>query len=442
MPRRAAALQAGAYCALLLVRWAGSQPAPFVVRAGAGEPRARAPPAAAPATCAGGQLPAAPPRDAAAWRASGWCSRDEPCPDEAVRAFARTNALERRLAAQPAAAAALGERRFLVCKPMGGIGNWVAGLLSCAAVAMATNRSLLLARPPPTSADKTTSYDLPVETLFDFPIDMSLSVLGHDVADVPFLVDGSGRARNEGHFHMIDLRAHDLLCHNLSLTVAAPVAVMPAHLWLAVVTRNAHHAPYFRRHFGADTYGAPLFTQFVGPWLLRPRARIMDLVHQLERAVTGGSRITGPMVGLQVGVNCEARGWHPRIEFAGEAGYGNRPDAMCRRDTRTHSMYIREHILFIAIEAGHGVRPDAMCSRATRAHSMYIREHIVYITGEAGHGNRPIGICRSTARGVRGGVCALRLFLCACLAPRQVSFAIYVGLFCHIHRSLLPYTCV
>lgn len=216
-------------CAELVLQCVGSQPAPFIVRAGAGEARARTAPDSSPPPCT--RMPVAAPRDAATWRTSCWCRQNEPCPDEAVDAFVRIHTLERWLATQSPTAQAL--RNFLVCKPMGGIGNWITGFLSCAAVAMATNRSLLLARPPPTPADKTTSYDLPVENLFDFPVDMSLSVLGLDVADVPFLVDESGRARNEGYLHMIDLRAHDLLCHNLSLTVAAPLAVMPAHLWLA-----------------------------------------------------------------------------------------------------------------------------------------------------------------------------------------------------------------
>jgi len=216
-------------CAELVMQCVGSQPAPFIVRAGVGESRARPAPDSAPPPCTG--TPAAAPRNASAWRTSCWCRREEPCPDEAVDAFVRMHTRERWLATQSPTAQELG--KFLVCKPMGGIGNWVTGLLSCAAVAMATNRSLLLARPPPTPADKTTSYDLPVETLFDFPVDMSLSVLGRDVEDVPFLVDESGIARNEGYLHMIDLRAHDLLCHNLSLTLTAPLAVMPAHLWLA-----------------------------------------------------------------------------------------------------------------------------------------------------------------------------------------------------------------
>jgi len=232
MVQGASVLLAG-LCAELVLMCVGSQPAPFIVRAGAGESRARALPSPdpSPPPCTG--MPAAAPRDASAWRTSCWCREllEEQCPDEAVDAFVRMHTRERWLATQSPTAQGLGN--FLVCKPMGGIGNWVTGLLSCAAVAMATNRSLLLARPPPTPTDKTTSYDMPVETLFDFPVDMSLSVLGRDVADVPFLVDESGRARNEGYLHMIDLRAHDLLCHNLSLTVAAPLAVMPAHLWLA-----------------------------------------------------------------------------------------------------------------------------------------------------------------------------------------------------------------
>jgi hypothetical protein len=63
-------------------------------------------------------------------------------------------------------------------------------------------------------------------------------------------------------------------------------------MWLAAITRNPHHAPYFRRHFGADAYDAPLFAQFVGPWLLRPRPHIMHLVHVVQPSSSSSSSTT------------------------------------------------------------------------------------------------------------------------------------------------------
>ena len=79
------------------------------------------------------------------------------------------------------------DERFLVCKPLGGIGNFIAGLLSCLAIALITDRQLLLAPPPKTSRDNVSTYEEPISSLFDFPLDMSLRILG--VEDVPFLVD-------------------------------------------------------------------------------------------------------------------------------------------------------------------------------------------------------------------------------------------------------------
>lgn len=197
-------------------------------------------------------------------------------------------------------------QRFLVCKPMGGIGNWIAGLVSCAALAMATERSLLLARPPPTPAEKTTSYDLPVDSLFTFPIDMSLAVLGSDVSDIPFLTDEHGAARDEGHLQMVDLRSHDLLCVNLTSVFHRPLAVMPAHLWLGAITRNIVHRSYFQTNFGTDAFGVAPFAQFLGPWLLSPRPDILAMVHKLEEsllqktALDAAAPLEGPVIGLQI----------------------------------------------------------------------------------------------------------------------------------------------
>ena len=101
-----------------------------------------------PALCRAMAMPSRPPRDISEWHASGWCGEDDQCPNEAVGRFVRKHIVERKLAKQYPGA--LVDRRFIVCKPMGGLGNWIAGLLSCAAMAMATNRSMLLAPPPPT----------------------------------------------------------------------------------------------------------------------------------------------------------------------------------------------------------------------------------------------------------------------------------------------------
>jgi len=135
---------------------------------------------------------------------------------------------------------------------------------------------------------------------------MSLAVLGRDVADVPFLTDERGAARDEGHLQMVDLRSQDLLCVNLSQTFHRPLAVMPAHLWLGAITRNTVHGPYFRANFGVDAYGVAPFVQSVGPWLLSPRPDILAQVHKLEASLLQKSRLhtaaplTGPVIGLQM----------------------------------------------------------------------------------------------------------------------------------------------
>jgi hypothetical protein len=79
------------------------------------------------------------------------------------------------------------DERFLVCKPLGGIGNFVAGLLSCLAIALITDRQLILAPPPRASRDNVSTYEQPISSMFDFPLDVSLRILGVD--DIPFLVD-------------------------------------------------------------------------------------------------------------------------------------------------------------------------------------------------------------------------------------------------------------
>ena len=102
------------------------------------------------------------PSDPLAWRVSGWCRDNQhACPDDMLAAYLRMhNATRRRLeeaAAAPEGAVHKllleGGARLLACKPMGGIGNYIAGVLSCFAMALATNRSLLLARPPRTPKD-------------------------------------------------------------------------------------------------------------------------------------------------------------------------------------------------------------------------------------------------------------------------------------------------
>ena len=80
-------------------------------------------------------------------------------------------------------------RRFLVCKPLGGIGNFIAGLLSCLGIALITDRHLLLAPPPKVRPDSVSAYDEPISSLFDFPLDLSLATLGPGIDDVPFLTD-------------------------------------------------------------------------------------------------------------------------------------------------------------------------------------------------------------------------------------------------------------
>ncbi len=44
-----------------------------------------------------------------------------------------------------------------------------------------------MAPPPRASRDNVSTYEKPISDLFDFPLDMSLRILG--VEDVPFIVD-------------------------------------------------------------------------------------------------------------------------------------------------------------------------------------------------------------------------------------------------------------
>jgi hypothetical protein len=81
--------------------------------------------------------------------------------------------------------------KYLVCKPLGGIGNFVAGLLSCLAIALVTKRHLLLAPPPASPRDNISAYEHPISSFFDFPIDMTLGILGEGINDVPFLFEPS-----------------------------------------------------------------------------------------------------------------------------------------------------------------------------------------------------------------------------------------------------------
>ncbi|KAJ1493815.1 hypothetical protein T484DRAFT_1878758 [Baffinella frigidus] len=67
------------------------------------------------------------------WRDRGWCGgAPEPCPDRLIASFVSRQAQERAKGKQG---------RFLVCKPMGGIGNYITGILSCFAMAFATGRA-------------------------------------------------------------------------------------------------------------------------------------------------------------------------------------------------------------------------------------------------------------------------------------------------------------
>ena len=217
------------------------------------------------------------------WRDQGWCDPlPSPCTDRLIAAFIARQERERSRGRAG---------RFLVCKPMGGIGNYIAGLLSCFAVALATDRALLIAPPPLTPPEKTTRYDTPVGALFAFPVDLSLAPLG--VQDVPFRVDpATGRPLDTPEAQMLDLRTADLLCVNLSAALTAPLAVMPAHLWLGALPRNAAHGDVFGPpHFAPDVYGGVPFAAAVGSWLLRPRADALarqlgvaqDAVEELRR---------------------------------------------------------------------------------------------------------------------------------------------------------------
>jgi hypothetical protein len=125
------------------------------------------------------------PENPLAWRGTSWCPPGNPCPDIAVHEWiARHTTIREEARLNAGNMPAMGS--FLACKAMGGIGNYIAGLLSCLATAMATNRSLLLANPPPQPAGRP-KYDEPVESLFDFPINMSLEPIG--ASDVPIIMN-------------------------------------------------------------------------------------------------------------------------------------------------------------------------------------------------------------------------------------------------------------
>eukprot|EP00960_Hanusia_phi_P055770 763056-Hanusia_phi.AAC.14 len=203
-------------------------------------------------------------------------------------------------------------RRFLACKPMGGIGNYISGLMSCLAMAMVTNRSLLLAKPPPTPPEKTTLYDVPVAEMFDFPLDMSLDLFG-PVDDIPFLVDQEGNARDTEDLQMVDIRSHDLLCSNFTTSYDRPILVMPAHLWLSAITMNKVHSSWFSERFGVDRHGVIPFVQKVGPSFIRPRREIQDLIDELWRFLTNNITLNN-VVGLQarVGMDIDIKAYNDR----------------------------------------------------------------------------------------------------------------------------------
>ncbi|EKX51186.1 hypothetical protein GUITHDRAFT_103102 [Guillardia theta CCMP2712] len=203
-------------------------------------------------------------------------------------------------------------RRFLACKPMGGIGNYISGLMSCLAMAMATNRSLLLAKPPPTPPEKTTTYDVPVSQMFDFPVNMSLGIFG-PVEDIPFLVDKDGNAQETADLQMIDIRSHDLLCINFSSVYHKPIVVMPAHLWLSAITMNKFHSPWFQEHYGVDRHGVVPFVQKVGPSFVRPKRELQALIDQLWGFLTKDVNLNN-VIGLQVrvGMPIDTRAYNDR----------------------------------------------------------------------------------------------------------------------------------
>lgn len=261
---------------------------------------------------AGLHYPNVAPLDTSRWRSTGWCppsssrgqrfgiggAGDEAegggggrCPDDALAAWVSMHEEARRSPLQG---------RFLACKPMGGIGNFIAGTISCLAMAMATNRSLLLARPPK-QADSLTKfiYQEPVETLFDMPIDVSLSPLGADVIDVPIITPDRNDPAKTG-LELVDVRVDDLLCRNLSSSYTAPIAVMPAHLWLGILPDNHHSSHWFTQAFGRDEYGVSPVVSFLGPWLFRPKSRLLDLLSQLHLLASPGGAL--PLIAVQARV--------------------------------------------------------------------------------------------------------------------------------------------
>jgi hypothetical protein len=137
------------------------------------------------AVCPDSFPPNMAPQDPLLWRSASWCLPGNPCPDVAIQEWiARHNTVREEARWSAGSMPPMGS--FLACKAMGGIGNYVAGLLSCLVTAMATNRSLLLALPPPQPAGRP-KYDEPVESLFDFPIDMSLEPIR--ASDVPIIMN-------------------------------------------------------------------------------------------------------------------------------------------------------------------------------------------------------------------------------------------------------------
>lgn len=84
------------------------------------------------------------------------------------------------------------------------------------------------------------------------------------------------------------------------MAYTAPIAVMPAHLWLGVLPHNIHHAPFFTEHFGRDELGISDVVSFLGSWLLRPKPHLLSRLKALARAVSqkpDGSRLH--ILGLQ-----------------------------------------------------------------------------------------------------------------------------------------------
>lgn len=277
------------------------------------------------AGCSSGvQYPNVAPLDMKDWRTSGWCTRPGSllvnnqggegegeggiggCPDDAIAAWVRVHIAARR---NPR------EGRFLACKPMGGLGNFITGTVSCLAMAMATNRSLLMARPPKQPGDRPT-YAEPVESLFDLPIDTSLAPLGSDVADVPIVMPGKND-KDETGLELIDIRYDDLFCRDLSSSYTAPIAVMPAHLWLGSLADGPGVRDFFTASFGRDDYGVSPVVSFLGPWFFRPQGRLLSLLSSLHSLLTGGT--DGGTGGLPI-IAVQARVGHEGGEY-----YDDRP---------------------------------------------------------------------------------------------------------------------